>query len=85
MTLDMDTQSWSATSGAEIEDAGREESLHDPLVDPLVGEAEADVVQMSKFDQGPAESKTAREVFSADVENPRHVVDRAESDKTGFR
>ncbi len=26
-----------------------------------------------------------RQVFSKDVENPRHVVDRSESDKTGFR
>ena len=30
-------------------------------------------------------AKNTRQVFSNDVENPRHVVDRAENDKTGFR
>jgi len=83
MTLDMDSQSWSSTSGVEIEEAGQEESLHDPLVDPL--SAGADAVQMSNFNEGPGASRTSREVYSADVENPRNVVDRAESDKTGFR
>ena len=28
---------------------------------------------------------STRQVFGKDVENPRHVVDRSESDKTGFR
>ena len=28
---------------------------------------------------------SARQVCSNDIENPRHVVDRAELDKTGFR
>ena len=84
MNLDVQAQSWSAASGAEIEDTGREESLHDTLADPLA--ADADAVQMSKFEgAGPAASKTAREVSSNDVENPQHVVDRAENDKTGFR
>lgn len=32
----------------------------------------------------PAHPKSSRQVFSKDVENPRHVVDRNESDKTGF-
>ena len=30
-------------------------------------------------------ARVARQVFSRDVENTRHVVDRSESDKTGFR
>ncbi len=39
----------------------------------------------SEFEDGPKKSRSSRQVFSSDVENPRHVVDRAESDKTGFR
>lgn len=32
-----------------------------------------------------ANARNTRQVFSDDIENPRHVVDRSESDKTGFR
>ena len=42
-------------------------------------------MKRSKFDTGPAASKTSRQVFSSDVENPRHVIDRAESNNTGYR
>lgn len=60
----------SGDAAARLSDDGLRDSLQDPLQD--AGEA----VQMTA---------NARTVSNNDVENPRHVVDRAESDKTGFR
>lgn len=54
------------------------DALHDSLTDPLA-EAETDAVQME------GNSRAIRNVFTKDVENPRHVVDASESDKSGFR
>ena len=42
-------------------------------------------MKRSNYETGPTESRTARQVFASDVENPRHVVDRSETDKSGFR
>ncbi len=39
----------------------------------------------SEFEDGPTKSRSSRQAFSTDVENPRHVVDRAETDSSGFR
>ncbi len=39
----------------------------------------------SEFSGGPISSRSARQAGTTDVENPRHVVDRAESDKSGYR
>lgn len=54
------------------------DGLEDSLVDPLA-EAETDAVQMEE------NSRAVRQTFTKDVENPRHVVDASESDKSGFR
>lgn len=42
-------------------------------------------IKRSNYEKGPESSRSVRQVFTKDVENPRHVVDRAESDNTGFR
>ena len=57
-----------------MERAGAADSLQDPLVDPLAGGA--DVVQLTE---------NTRQVFSNDIESPRHAVDCSEVDRTDSR
>lgn len=42
-------------------------------------------IKRSDFETGPQNPRSVRQVFTEDVENPRHVVDRAETNNTGYR